>query len=214
MTVLVIGGGCGGLSFITALRKLDPAVEIVLVEPKDFCELLWASYRSPFDEQIAENSTFPLDEYCEEKSVRHLRTKVIRMTTNEAELEDGTIINFDSAVVSVGANIPWSGSGNGLPVGYDGSREERLKIMKEQGGRLLNAKKVVIVGGGLIGVELAGGKFAILLFIFNQNSNNVLTSRHVIFRCGRIWQERKKGCRGHTGAFWGSFDARNLCGCV
>lgn len=165
-TVLVIGGGCGGVSFITALRKLDPNVNIVLVEPKDFCELVWASYRSPFDPKVAERSTCLLADFCEEKTVQHLRTKVVSLTMTKTvdgdsqamtTLADGTTIHCHAAVISVGATIPaWSGSGNGLPVGYDGSRVERLANMKDHGERLLRAEQVVIVGGGLIGVELAG----------------------------------------------------------
>ncbi|CAB9498759.1 expressed unknown protein [Seminavis robusta] len=50
----------------------------------------------------------------------------------------------------------WTNAGNGLPNGYNGNREERLERLKDYGQELLNAKKVVIVGGGLVGVELAG----------------------------------------------------------
>lgn len=154
--VLVIGGGCAGVSFISGLRKLDAAVEIILVEPKDFCELIWASYRSPFDEDVARDSTVPLGEYCKEKNVRHLRSKVTKVTEKEAELEDGTNLEFDACVVTVGASMSWKASGNGLPKGYNGDREERLSRMKEHGEKLLNAQKVAILGGGLVGVELAG----------------------------------------------------------
>ena len=155
-SVLVIGGGCAGVSFISGLRKLDPTVDIILVEPKDFCELIWACYRSPFDEQVAKASTIPLKEYCEEKRVTHLRSKVKSLTETMATLEDGTIIEFTAAVITVGANMPWKEAGNGLPNGYEGNREERLERLRKHGERLLNAKKVVVIGGGLVGVELAG----------------------------------------------------------
>ena len=55
-TVVVIGGGMAGLSVIYNLRQLDDEVQIVLVDPKEYCEVLWASYRSPFVDWVAKGS--------------------------------------------------------------------------------------------------------------------------------------------------------------
>lgn len=143
---------------ISALRKVDKKFdqEIVLVEPKDFLELQWASYRSPFDEWVAEGSTIALEPFCDKHRVKHIRSMVDQLKKDQAKLTDGTVLKFSVCLLAVGASIPWEGMGNGLPKGYDGTRSGRLVQMKEWGQKLLNSEKVVIVGGGLIGSELAG----------------------------------------------------------
>ena len=157
MKLVVIGGGMAGLFAIANLRKLDKkqSIEIVLIEPKDFMEVVWCAYRSPFEEWVANGSTFLLDQFCKDKNVQHVRSIVTKMTSTEVVLDDESTIAFDAALIATGASIDWSGMGNGLPQDYNGSREERLRILKESGQKLLNAKSVLIVGGGLIGTELA-----------------------------------------------------------
>ena len=157
MKLLVIGGGMAGCCGIAAVRQLDKDVEIVLVEPKDYMEVLWASYRSPFDDKTANDSTYELGPFCKANNVTQIRTTVESLTTDQATLADDTVIEFDVCLVAVGASIPWTGSGNGLPQGYDGSRAGRLAHMKAAGQELLDVKKrLLIIGGGMIGSELAG----------------------------------------------------------
>ena len=158
MKLVVIGGGLAGLSAIKALRALDKEklIEIVLIEPKDFTEIIWAGYRSPFEEWVAEGSTFLLEKFCTDKKVEHVRSIVKELTDSEVSLENGTTIAFDVVLIAVGASIPFDCMGNGLPNGYDGTRAERLKLLKDRGGKILNAKSVLVVGGGLIGTELSG----------------------------------------------------------
>lgn len=158
--ILVIGGGVAGVAFIFNYRKLDKETPIILVEPKDYCELLWASYRSPFDSKVAKDSIIPLGPYCEEYNVQHLRTIVRSLTKDSTTLVDGVTIEFSATVVGTGANMKWSVAGNGLPKDkIQESREKRLIQMKEYGERMLkDGNDVVIIGGGLVGVELAGGE--------------------------------------------------------
>lgn len=59
-TVLVIGGGIGGLTAIAGLHKYNTSVKIILVEPKDHVEIYWATYRSPFEQWVREASLIPL----------------------------------------------------------------------------------------------------------------------------------------------------------
>lgn len=154
--VLVIGGGFGGCAAITGLRKLNKTVEIVLVEPKEYCETCWAAYRSPFDEKTAKASLSPLAPYCETNKVKHIRTTVTSLTVDSAVLANGDTVKFDVCVVATGATTLWPAMGRGPTVVPDGTIATRLKQAKDEGDLILNSGSVLIVGGGLIGTELAG----------------------------------------------------------
>jgi len=153
--LLVIGGGVGGLGAIVGFRKLDKTTEIILVDPKEYTEICSASYRSPFEPWVAEASVVDLQNFCKTKAVTHIKALVVTMDAKEATLDDGTIIPFSVAVVASGATTQWPGLGRGPWVGTK-TRADRIAALKEEGIRLLNTKSVLVVGGGLIGAELAG----------------------------------------------------------
>ena len=153
--LLVIGGGVGGISAIVGLRKLDKTVQIVLVEPKEYMEICWAAYRSPFEAWVAEGSVLDLTAFCQANHVTHIRALVVTLDTKEATLDNGSVVDFTVAVVASGATSKWPGLGRGPPTD-DGSRLARLQAIQREGERLLNAGSILVVGGGIVGTELAG----------------------------------------------------------
>ncbi|CAB9508110.1 Apoptosis-inducing factor homolog [Seminavis robusta] len=151
--VLVIGGGIAGTCSIFKLRKYDKDVEIVLVEPKDYCEIPWVTFRTPFDSDLAHQSVLPLAPWAKDHNVTLLRTTVTKLDDTQATCADGTVVKFTVAVLCTGATAPWAGLGRG-PLSL--SKAERLAVLQAEGDKLLQAKSVCIVGGGLIGAEVAG----------------------------------------------------------
>ena len=155
MKLLVVGGGTGSLAAITNIRKLDKDVEITMVEPKDFFEIIWAAYRAPFEDWVADGSLFTLQNFCEKNNVNHIRDVVTKLDLKVATLKGGDVIGFDLCLVAIGADSEWAPLGRGLP-DNDGSLAGRRQSMKEAGQKLIQAESVLVVGGGLIGCELAG----------------------------------------------------------
>ena len=157
MKVLVVGGGVAGLTACTSIRKFDKHVEIVLVEPKEYMEVHWCSYRSVFDESVAANSLFNIGKWAVPKSIKHIREKVMDLKEDHAILSNRETVEFNICVIATGAIAKWSALGRGPPHSpQQGKISSRLKKLKEEGAKLLNADSVLIVGGGLIGVETAG----------------------------------------------------------
>lgn len=159
--VLVIGGGFAGLAACVSLRKVAPDeqnVVITLVEPKEYFEVAWCAYRTPFDEILARGSTFLLAPWAAKYKVQHVQATVTSLTTTTALLTNGTVLDdFDACVIGTGATTKWPALGRGVPATPElNALEARLEQLSSHGKRLLNARHVLIVGGGLIGVELAG----------------------------------------------------------
>jgi apoptosis-inducing factor 2 len=190
MKVLVIGGGMGGVAACTGIRSYVPsATEITLVEPKDHIEIVWAAYRSLFDQEMAESSIFPLDTWAAKHNVLHIMSTVVKLqvasqedgtitatANNAATLANGNVIEFDVCVVATGAANPYAAWGRG-PDHTTISRQERLLALKNHGKALLDANSVLIVGGGLIGTELAGD-----LAVFSRDAGN--STRVIIVHSG------------------------------
>eukprot|EP00980_Cylindrotheca_fusiformis_P019308 scaffold6632_cov102-Cylindrotheca_fusiformis.AAC.3 len=159
MKVVVIGGGIAGLSTCKHLRKLDKNLEIVLIEPKEYLEVHWCSVRSLFDGDVAQKSTFSINKWAIGKSIVHIQDRVTQLTDTEILLSDGEYIEFNICVVCTGAVTPFVGFGRGPPNPRgkgQGRLPHRLGQMQHWGRRLLECQSIAIVGGGLIGVELAG----------------------------------------------------------
>ena len=157
MKVLIIGGGFGGLTACTSIRKFDKKVELVLVEPKEYFEVAWASYRAMFDEDVAKKACYELKKWALPKSVTHIKATVTKLEGLSATLSTGDVVTFDVCVIAVGAATRWPALGRGPPLpGHDGTMQRRLEILDREGKKLLSKNSVLIVGGGLIGVEVAG----------------------------------------------------------
>lgn len=154
--LLVIGGGIAGCAAVVGVRKLNKDVEIVMVEPKDHCEVYWAAFRSPFEEWVAEGSLKSLTEWAKKNKVTHIRSTVTKLTETTAYLADGSTIDYSVAVVATGASTHAPFLGRGVPAEGAGSRESRLAHLKLYGEEMLKAESILVVGGGLIGAELVG----------------------------------------------------------
>lgn len=204
--VLIIGGGIAGLSAITGLRKKDKNVKITLVDAKDYCEIFWSSYRSPFNEEVAKDSLIRLSKYCAGYNVEFIQATVTQLTNSSCQAKlmttpaQAKTIHFDVCVIATGANALWKGMGRDLPTTQDVAKaESRLLAMKKEGERLMNARSVVIVGGGLIGSELAGDlasyskKTAKSPRITLVHNGEFLCNSHMSMAAGNAIQELLEG---------------------
>jgi NADH dehydrogenase FAD-containing subunit len=105
---------------------------------------------------VAKGSTIPLEPWCTKHNVQHVRSTVDKLTQTQALLKDGQTIDYTVCLVATGGGYRGGkmfGRGvTDVPV----TREERLATLQHDGEALLKETSVLIVGGGLIGTELAG----------------------------------------------------------
>ena len=162
--VLIIGGSLGGISVATTLIKSPPKgvdIEVTIIEPKTYIEIAWAAVRALFDEDMAEKITIPMSTVLKKyPALKHVRSKVTSLTKTSATLENGDTIAFDICLIASGSRLPYSAiepwDTPDLEADEETSLKSRRDTFKKNGDMLLNAKSVLIIGGGLIGAELAG----------------------------------------------------------
>lgn len=179
--LLVVGLGPSGLA---VTRELASEYSIIAVEPKDFYEYTPGILRGFAEPSHLPNLQVPLSQALSGLGVSHLRGVVVRLDKFQAtiklfgplnpsdaaaieleELAEGQseiVVSFDYAVLAMGSQ--YAGGSLWKVTGADGEQEEtvlggrisrlnagreRLLSLREQGGTL------VLVGAGLVGVELA-----------------------------------------------------------
>ena len=148
--IVIAGGGMAGHKIAYELQQV---ADVTLVDPKDFFEIPMAAPRL----LVAPGSLSAIIPYREFLAgVRVVRGRLVEARDRAIVVERtepaGTIeIPFDYLVLATGANY----EGDLVkPIG--GEVEERLQHYRLARDRLAGAERVLIVGGGAVGVELAG----------------------------------------------------------
>jgi NADH dehydrogenase FAD-containing subunit len=149
--IVVIGGGVGGLSAIRELEKRTDGAELVLIEPREYAEVPFPAFRALIDpEGLGSRMRKPWSEIT---SARWISSKAREIAGNEVVLESGERVAFSYAVVATGSTT------RGYPFFKGGTANtitERQSEFRAEADKLREAQSVLIIGGGPIGVELAG----------------------------------------------------------
>ena len=149
--VVIVGGGVAGKKIAGALGT-KPVAEVILVEPREYLEVPFAQLRA-----LVEPENFsPLirKEYarCLPHGVRHVQKRAVGLQDKTLLLDDNNRLNFDYLVIATGAifnNWPYLNSG-------ETKLTARQKEVTAEGQKLADADSILIIGGGAVGVELAG----------------------------------------------------------
>lgn len=143
--VAVIGGGYGG----SALAKaLDEHAEVVLVDPKDAFVHSAGALRALVDPDWAPNMFFSYDKLLTRGSV--VRDRAASVDPEGVTLASGTRLDADYIVLASGSRYPY-------PAKMDtDDHREALGRLRDTHTELAGAERVLIVGAGPVGLELAG----------------------------------------------------------
>jgi apoptosis-inducing factor 2 len=144
-TVVVIGGGYGG---VNVAKALDVDTDVVLVEPKDAFVHSVASLRALVEPAFLPRIFLPYDKLLTRGRVEHDRA--ITVGPHRVILASGKEIAADYIVLASGSEYPF-------PAKSD-LDDTKGAIDKFAGAydRLKLAARVLLVGAGAVGIELAG----------------------------------------------------------
>ena len=147
--VLIIGGGFAGVSTAQALEKRG--INTLLVDKKDYFEVTFATLRNLAAPGTIGNQARKY--YKEFLEGRFIQSRVDTLGPHHARLEDGSEIHFDYGVIASGTRYPSLPVAKSVEAMSLQTRDEELVIANAM---LKKATKVMVIGGGVVGVELAG----------------------------------------------------------
>ncbi|MHB1953495.1 MAG: NAD(P)/FAD-dependent oxidoreductase [Sulfobacillus sp.] len=154
--VVVIGGGYAGLGAIGSLQEV-PDVHITLVEPGSGHQLIPELPEALAQHGLVSNHLVPYDQLLADTGISHIcsRASSIDWESRTVSTDSGQQLSYDWLVLASGSDpsmppIPGLRQyGRPLRDAADAGRiKDALRYQKDQ--------RIVIVGGGLTGVEVAG----------------------------------------------------------
>ena len=144
--VIIIGGGFGG-SYIA--RKLERNFEVTLVDSKDYFEFTPGILRSTVKPLYSKKIQVPHSAYLKKSKI--ITGKVDYVTESYIVLENEKI-PFDYDYLAICAGSKYS-----LPISEENIiNANKAELLDKNYSKLEKAKEILLIGGGLVGVELAG----------------------------------------------------------
>jgi NADH dehydrogenase FAD-containing subunit len=143
--VVVVGGGYGGAA---VAKALDDVADVVLVEPKDAFVHAVGALRAAVDPDWQDRVFIPYDRLLAHGRV--VQDWVRTATPTQVRLSADEVIDADYLVLATGSGYPFPAKFLENQMSVAGARLARLREA------LARAERVLIVGAGPVGLELAG----------------------------------------------------------
>ncbi|TDC84912.1 FAD-dependent oxidoreductase [Actinomadura sp. 7K507] len=144
-TVAVVGGGYGGIALA---KELDDVTDVVLIEPRDTFVHNVAALRGLTDPRWTDRMFIPYDRLLSRGRV--IRDKAVRVDATSVTLASGTRIEAAYIVLATGSSYPFPAKAG---VADSATAKERYHATRKA---LADADSVLLLGGGPVGLELAG----------------------------------------------------------
>jgi apoptosis-inducing factor 2 len=144
-TVVVVGGGYGG---IAVAKALDETSDVVLVEPKDAFMHNIAALRALVDPSWLPRIFLPYSRLL--TNGRVLRDRAVVVDPHRVVTASGQEISADYVVLATGSRYPFPAKTDLVDAHH--AQEQ----VREAHRALAQADRVLLVGAGPVGIELAG----------------------------------------------------------
>lgn len=143
--VAIVGGGYAGFDLA---RRLDAHVDVTLLEAREAFVHNVGAIRAVVEPELADRIVFPYDRLLKRGAV--IRGRAQAIDAGGVTLDDGNRITADAIVVATGSRYaaPFKPQGD--------SAADFVAQLRDTAAQIAAAERIVIVGGGAVGVELAG----------------------------------------------------------
>ncbi|NRQ37336.1 FAD-dependent oxidoreductase [Nonomuraea sp. NN258] len=144
-TVVVVGGGYGGS---TVAKALDAEADVVLIDPREAFVNTAGSLRALAQPEWAGNMFFPYEQWLRRGTV--VRDRAVSADPGGVTLASGRRIEADYLVLATGSSYAYPAK----PAAE--STDDVLGDLLGTHKELAGAERVLILGAGPVGLELAG----------------------------------------------------------
>jgi NADH dehydrogenase FAD-containing subunit len=141
----VIGGGYGG---VFTARALDDQADVVLVEPREAFQHNVAALRALVSPDWVERIFLPYDRLL--RNGRVVRDRAVEVSPGLVRLASGEQLQPDYIVLATGSAYPFPAKA------LDTGRSDAVARYRAAYADLARAPRVMLLGAGAVGVELAG----------------------------------------------------------
>jgi apoptosis-inducing factor 2 len=145
--VVVVGGGYGGA---LVAKELDAEADVTLIDPREGFVNAAASLRALTQPDWAPNAFFSFDTLLE--SGRVIRGRAVSVASKGVTPDSGDRVEADYLVLATGSSYPYPAKPNPAST----SIAEQLEDLRHTHKELVGANRVLILGAGPVGLELAG----------------------------------------------------------
>lgn len=179
--VVVVGGGYAGA---VAARELDGVADVTLVEPKDRFVHAAGTLRAVVDEDWEENVFHSYDKLLTRGRI--MRDSARLVTADKVHLSATDVLEADYIVLATGTGYPFPAKFLETDAWVARARLARLRKT------IANCTSIMLVGGGPVGVELAGE----LTSAFPDLAVTIVDSARDILTTGDYLPELRAAIRG------------------
>src|SRR5882757_6717655 len=146
-TVAVIGGGYGGWVVAKALDS-EADADVILIDPRDAFANVAGSLRALAQPDWASNMFFSFDTLLTRGRV--IQDSAVSVDPGGVTLASGGRVDADYVVLATGSTYTYPAR----PKSH--STAEALNDMRQTHKELIDSERVLILGAGPVGTELAG----------------------------------------------------------
>ena len=149
--IVIVGGSFAGVLVATDLDKSLKHNEamVTIISPNDQFYHSVASVRAVVDPSFGSSQFIPFTNMFKNPNSKFVQGKVKKVEESKVILENETEIAFDYLVYCTGAKY-------GLPFKLDNhSKDDAVSVFTELSTAVEKAKRIVLVGGGPVGIETA-----------------------------------------------------------
>jgi apoptosis-inducing factor 2 len=143
--LFIVGGGYGGTDLV---KTLGSAFEVTVIERKEAFFHHVGALRSSVNATWSDKLFVPYRAILKDTNV--IQGEVVSVTASEVVLSDGQTFAFDYLVLATGSSYPFPGHASATSVA------EAKRDYQNLYEKVKQAKSILIVGGGPVGLELAG----------------------------------------------------------
>ncbi|MGH8173863.1 MAG: FCSD flavin-binding domain-containing protein [Rhodanobacteraceae bacterium] len=153
--IVIVGGGFGGSAYALAMRRLNPALDVTLVDPDD--RYVTCPMSNEAIVGLCEMRTLIVTrEGLRQAGVRFVRDRAVAIegAQRRVRLDRGGTLAYDRLVVAPGIRFLW-----GTPEGYDEAAAERMPHAWKAGHQtgILAAQLHAMDDGGVVAISVPAG---------------------------------------------------------